>query len=132
MRRAAEAAQAHSFITSFPEGYQTIVGERGSGLSQGQRRRLAIARALLLDPAILILDEATSNIDTQTEALIQDALKRLLKGRTSFVIAHRLSTIRNADQVLVVSAGQIIERGTHDELLAQGGHYADLYERQFP
>ncbi len=129
---AARAVSVHDFIAALPQGYKTKLGERGSGLSQGQRQLIAFARTVLADARILILDEATSNIDTQTETLIQDALKRLLKGRTSFVIAHRLSTVRNADQVLVVSAGQIIERGTHEELLAQGGHYADLYERQFP
>lgn len=128
---AAQAVSAHDFITSLPEGYQTHLGERGGGLSQGQRQLIAFARAVLADPRILILDEATANIDTQTEALIQDALKILLQGRTSFVIAHRLATVRNADQVLVINNHQIIEQGTHSELLAQGGLYADLYRRQF-
>jgi len=114
-----------------PEGYATKLGERGNTLSQGQRQLLGIARALLRDPRILILDEATSSVDSRTEALIQSALQTLLKGRTSFVIAHRLSTIRDADQVLVMQAGQIVERGTHDELLARDGLYAELYRRQF-
>jgi ABC-type multidrug transport system fused ATPase/permease subunit len=128
---AAQAAHAHTFISRLPDGYATKLGERGNTLSQGQRQLLGIARALLRDPRILILDEATSSVDTRTEALIQSALQTLLKGRTSFVIAHRLSTIRDADQVLVMQAGQIVERGAHDELLARGGLYAELYRRQF-
>jgi ATP-binding cassette subfamily B protein/subfamily B ATP-binding cassette protein MsbA len=128
---AARAAYAHDFIARMPDGYQTRLGERGGTLSQGQRQLLGIARAILANPRILILDEATSSVDTRSEALIQSALKVLLKGRTSFVIAHRLSTIRDADQVLVMDAGRIVERGTHDELLARGGMYADLYRRQF-
>ncbi|HEU5102020.1 MAG TPA: ABC transporter ATP-binding protein [Roseiflexaceae bacterium] len=128
---AAQAAHAHDFITRLPDGYQTKLGERGNTLSQGQRQLLGIARALLRDPRILILDEATSSVDTRTEVLIQSALQTLLAGRTSFVIAHRLSTIRDADQVLVMQAGQIVERGTHDELLARGELYAELYRRQF-
>jgi ATP-binding cassette subfamily B multidrug efflux pump len=128
---AAQAAHAHDFIMRLPEGYATKLGERGNTLSQGQRQLLGIARALLRDPRILILDEATSSVDSRTEALIQSALQTLLKGRTSFVIAHRLSTIRDADQVLVMQAGQIVERGTHDELLARNGLYAELYRRQF-
>ncbi len=131
VQAAAQAVSAHDFITTLPNGYQTKLGERGSGLSQGQRQLLAFARAVLSDPRIMILDEATSSIDTQTEVIIQTALKRLLKGRTAFVIAHRLSTIRDADRVLVISQGQIIEQGSHDELLAQHGAYAELYERQF-
>ena len=111
--------------------YETILGERGSGLSQGQRQLLAIARAALADPRILILDEATSSVDTRTERLIQEALNTLLKGRTSFVIAHRLSTIRNADMVLVVNDGEIIERGKHTELLEKKGFYYNLYMSQF-
>lgn len=128
---AAQAANAHSFIERLPNGYQTEVGERGGMLSQGQRQLIAIARAILADPRILILDEATASIDTRTEKLIQSALNTLLKGRTSFVIAHRLSTVRNADQVLVIDDGQIVERGVHADLLAQNGLYAELYNRQF-
>jgi len=129
---AAKAVSVHDFILSLPDGYKTKLGERGTGLSQGQRQLIAFARTVLADARILILDEATSNIDTYTESLIQHALKRLLKGRTSFIIAHRLSTVRDADLVLVVDKGQIVERGTHDELLALGGRYAELYQRQFP
>jgi ATP-binding cassette subfamily B protein len=128
---AAKLAHADAFIERLPEGYQTVLGERGTGLSQGQRQLLAIARAALANPRILILDEATSSVDTRTERLIQDALKILLRGRTSFVIAHRLSTIRSADQVLVIHEGEIIERGTHDSLLAARGFYYDLYMSQF-
>ncbi len=128
---AAKLAHAHDFIERLPEGYQTVLGERGSGLSQGQRQLIAIARAALADPRILILDEATSSVDTRTERLIQGALDTLLAGRTSFVIAHRLSTIRNADQVLVLDQGRIVERGRHAELLERKGFYYDLYMSQF-
>lgn len=128
---AIKLANADSFIERLPEKYQTVLGERGAGLSQGQRQLLSIARAALADPRILILDEATSSVDTRTERLIQKAFDQLLAGRTSFVIAHRLSTIRNADQILVLKAGQIIERGQHDELLAKKGFYYDLYMSQF-
>ena len=128
---AAKAASADGFITRLPEGYQTEVGERGKLLSQGQRQLLSIARAILADPRILILDEATASVDTRTEAVIQKALKNLLKGRTSFVIAHRLSTVRSADLVVVIDKSRIVERGTHAELIAQGGLYAELYNRQF-
>jgi ATP-binding cassette, subfamily B, multidrug efflux pump len=124
-------ANADSFIERLPEKYQTVLGERGSGLSQGQRQLLSIARAALADPRILILDEATSSVDTRTERLIQRAFDELLKGRTAFVIAHRLSTIRNADVILVLKDGEIIERGQHDELLAKQGFYYDLYMSQF-
>ena len=127
---AARAASAHDFIAALPKGYDTALGESGSSISQGQRQLLAFARAVLVDPRVLILDEATSNIDTRTEALIQRALATLLAGRTSLVIAHRLSTIRSASQILVVDAGRIVERGTHAELLAAGGIYAGLYGRQ--
>jgi len=129
---AARTVSLHEFITNLPEGYKTKLGERGSGLSQGQRQLLAFARTVLADTSLLILDEATSSIDTQTEQLIQEALKRLLRDRTAFIIAHRLSTIRDANRVLVLDNGRIIESGTHDELLARNGHYADLYNRQFP
>jgi len=132
VEEAAKAVSIHDFILALPDGYKTKLGERGTGMSQGQRQLIAFARTVLADARILILDEATSNIDTYTEGLIQNALKRLLQGRTSFIIAHRLSTVRDADLVLVVDKGQIIERGTHDELLALDGHYAELYHRQFP
>ena len=131
IEEAARAAHAHEFIARLPDGYQTRLGERGGTLRQGQRQLLGLARAILADPRILVLDEATSSVDTRSEALIQSALKILLAGRTSFVIAHRLSTSRDADQVLVMDAGRIVERGTHDELLDRGGMYADLYQRQF-
>ena len=124
-------ANADEFITKFPNGYDTIVGERGVKLSGGQRQRIAIARALLADPRILILDEATSSLDSESEALIQEGLNNLRKGRTTFVIAHRLSTIRSADQILVVEAGEIVERGTHEELVAMDGRYKQLYDKQY-
>jgi ATP-binding cassette subfamily B multidrug efflux pump len=128
---AAKLANADQFISRLPDGYKTKLTERGSNLSQGQRQLLAIARAVVANPKILILDEATSNVDTRTEIRIQEALLRLMEGRTSFVIAHRLSTIRNADQVLVINNGQIIERGTHESLLEQRGFYFHLYNSQF-
>jgi ATP-binding cassette subfamily B protein len=128
---AAQLSHADDFIRRLPEGYNTILGEHGAGLSQGQRQLISIARAALTDPRILILDEATSSVDTRTERLIQAALEKLLEGRTSFVIAHRLSTIRNADQVLVIEGGQLVESGTHASLLAQRGVYYNLYMRQF-
>ena len=128
---AAKLVAANSFIERLPEGYQTVLGERGSGLSQGQRQLIAIARVALMDPALLILDEATSSVDTRTERLIQKAFEHLLEGRTSFVIAHRLSTIRNADLVMLLKDGEIKERGTHNELLLNKGAYYDLYMSQF-
>ena len=127
---AAQVANVHEFITTLPQGYATLLGERGASLSQGQRQLMSIARAVLINPRILILDEATSSIDTRTEALVQSAIARLLEGRTSFVIAHRLSTVTQADQVLVVQQGEIVEHGTHAELVAQQGVYANLYALQ--
>jgi ATP-binding cassette subfamily B protein len=127
---AAKAAQAHEFIEGFTHGYDTVVGERGVTLSGGQRQRVAIARALLMNPRILILDDSTSSVDTQTEKLIQAALDALMEGRTTFVIAHRLSTVRRADVILVMDKGQIVERGTHDELLARGGLYKEIHDLQ--
>ena len=127
----AKIANAHEFISGFPQGYDPIVGERGVKLSGGQRQRVAIARAILADPRVLILDEATSSLDSESEQAIQEGLRRLRTGRTTFVIAHRLSTITSANQILVLERGQIVERGTHAELLAMGGRYRDLYDRQY-
>jgi subfamily B ATP-binding cassette protein MsbA len=129
--RAAKAANAHEFIMRLPDGYDTIVGDRGNALSGGQRQRIAIARAILKDPRILILDEATSALDTESEKIVQAALERLMQGRTSVVIAHRLSTIRDANKIVVIDHGRIVEEGTHAELLARGGLYAHLYAVQF-
>jgi ATP-binding cassette subfamily B multidrug efflux pump len=128
---AAQMADADHFIRQLPEGYQTNLSERASNLSQGQRQLLAIARAILADPAILILDEATSSVDTRTEARIQKSLLRLMQGRTSFVIAHRLSTIRDADNVVVIDNGEIVEQGSHQQLLDKHGFYHNLYLSQF-
>jgi ATP-binding cassette subfamily B protein len=129
--QAAKAAQADHFIRTLPENYRTVINEEATNLSQGQKQLLTIARAFLADPAILILDEATSSVDTRTEVLIQDAMTRLMHGRTTFVIAHRLSTIRQADVILMMEHGRIVEKGTHDALVAAGGRYAALYQSQF-
>ena len=131
IERVSRIAHADEFINTFEQGYETIVGERGVRLSGGQRQRVAIARAILADPRILLLDEATSSLDSESEAMIQDGLRSLRHGRTTFVIAHRLSTIRSADQILVLEGGEIVERGTHAELLALGGRYRQLYDRQY-
>jgi ABC-type multidrug transport system fused ATPase/permease subunit len=131
IRRVSRVAHADEFIDQFEKGYDTVVGERGIRLSGGQRQRLAIARAVLADPRILLLDEATSSLDSESEALIQDGLRSLRRGRTTFVIAHRLSTIRSADQILVLEGGQIVERGTHGELMALAGRYRQLYDKQY-
>lgn len=128
---AAVQANAHDFICSFPDGYDTFVGERGVRLSGGEKQRVSIARAILSDPRILILDEATSSVDTETEVLIQGALDRLMEGRTTFAIAHRLSTVRKADQLYVINEGNVAERGTHSELFAMGGLYSRLCDLQF-
>jgi ABC-type multidrug transport system fused ATPase/permease subunit len=127
---AVRAANAHDFITKLPEGFDTELGERGVKLSGGQKQRLALARAILADPKILILDEATSSVDAEAEYLIQQALERVLKGRTALVIAHRLSTIRNADKILVLDSGRLVETGNHAELMQRGGLYSRLYQRQ--
>ena len=128
---AAKRAHAHKFIMQLPQGYQTLVGEGGGALSQGQRQLLCIARVMMCDPAVLLLDEATSSIDTRTELQVQDAFDRMMEGRTSLVVAHRLSTVRNADCIIVMRDGRVVERGTHEELLAAGGFYRDLYQSQF-
>ena len=129
--QAAKAAQADHFIRTLPDNYNTLINEEATNLSQGQKQLLTIARAFLADPAILILDEATSSVDTRTEVLIQEAMGHLMRGRTTFVIAHRLSTIRNADLILMMEHGRIVEKGTHQELLAATGRYAELYQSQF-
>ncbi len=131
VREVSRIAHCDEFVERFEKGYDTVVGERGVKLSGGQRQRVAIARAILADPRILILDEATSSLDSESEALIQDGLRSLRRGRTTFVIAHRLSTIRSADQILVLEGGEIVERGTHEQLLARGGRYRELYDKQY-
>lgn len=128
---AAKAAHVHHFIKTLPNGYNSLINEESTNISAGQKQLLTIARVILADPKILILDEATSSIDTRTEIQIQSAMDNLMKGRTSFIIAHRLSTIKNADLILVMNHGDIVEQGTHEELLAKNGFYADLYNSQF-
>ena len=128
---AAKAAHAHSFIKRLPDGYDTVISEDGGNISQGQKQLLCIARVMLCLPPMLILDEATSSIDTRTEIKIQQAFASMMKGRTSFIVAHRLSTIREADIILVMDSGKVIEQGTHEELLAEKGFYAKLYNSQY-
>jgi ATP-binding cassette subfamily B protein len=128
---AAEAAHVDHFVRTLPDGYDTVIDDDATNLSAGEKQLLTIARAFLADPPILILDEATSSVDTRTEVLIQRAMARLMKGRTTFVIAHRLSTIRDADEILVMDRGAIVEQGTHEELLAERGFYFELYQSQF-
>ena len=128
---AAKAAHVHRFVKTLPDGYNMVLNEEASNVSQGQKQLLTIARAILADPKILILDEATSSVDTRTEVLIQKAMDNLMHGRTSFIIAHRLSTIRDADLILVMKDGDIVEQGKHEELLAKNGFYANLYNSQF-
>src|SRR5262249_36590226 len=131
VERVSRIAHADEFVDSFEKKYDTVVGERGVRLSGGQRQRVAIARAILANPRVLLLDEATSSLDSESEALIQDGLRSLRRGRTTFVIAHRLSTIRSAVQILVLEGGEIVERGTHEQLLAKGGRYRQLYDKQY-
>ena len=128
---AAKASHAHDFIKRLPQGYDTVISDDGSNISQGQKQLLCIARIMLTKPPMLILDEATSSIDTRTEVYIQKAFSKMMEGRTSFIVAHRLSTIRGADLILVMNEGKIIEQGTHNELLSQNGFYANLYNSQF-
>ena len=130
IERCASAAQAHEFILELEDGYDTIVGERGVTLSGGQKQRIAVARAFLMDPRILILDDATASVDSRTERLIREAMRRLCEGRITFVIAHRFSTVQHADQILVLKEGRIAERGQHDELIKRGGFYAEIFDQQ--
>ena len=129
--QAAKAAHVDDFVSTLPDGYQTLLTEDGNNLSQGQRQLITIARAFLSDPEVIILDEATSSVDTRTEVLIQEAMAKLLENRTSFVVAHRLSTIRNADNIIVMNQGDVIEQGNHQTLLEKNGFYASLYNAQF-
>ena len=131
VERAAKAARIHSYISRLPQGYQTVLSDNGTSISKGQKQLLTIARAMLLDAHMLILDEATSNVDTRTEQQIQAAMRELMAGKTCFVIAHRLSTIQAADQILVMRDGSVVEQGTHDSLMAQKGFYHQLYQAQF-
>ena len=128
---AARAMHVDHFVRTLPDGYETVIDDEGANVSAGERQLITIARAFLAEPAILILDEATSSVDTRTEVLIQRAMARLMEGRTAFVIAHRLSTIRDADTILVMDKGRIVEQGNHENLLARGGFYAELYNSQF-
>jgi ABC-type multidrug transport system fused ATPase/permease subunit len=130
IERAARDANAHDFIAAFPDGYDTVIGERGVKLSGGQKQRIAIARALVADPRVLILDEATSNLDATSEQLVQQALGRLMRGRTTLVVAHRLSTVRDAHRIVVLDGGRVVEQGRHDQLMARGGVYRQLVEHQ--
>ena len=129
---AAKKANAHSFIMKLPKGYDTVISSSGDNLSQGQKQLLTIARAMVMNPPMLILDEATSNIDTRTELKIQDAFETIMEGRTTFIIAHRLSTIKGADNILVMKDGNIVEQGNHEELVKRNGEYARIYNSQFP
>ena len=131
MIRAAKAAHVDRFVRTLSDGYEMVLNEETSNISQGQKQLLTIARAFVTDPSMLILDEATSSVDTRTEVLIQKAMEKLMQGRTSFIIAHRLSTIRNADRILVMNDGDIVEQGSHEELLDRNGFYAELYNSQF-
>ena len=131
VQEASKAAHAHEFISTFPDKYSTVVGEKGINLSGGQRQRIAIARAILKNPRLLLLDEATSSLDTESERLVQEALERLMQGRTTFVVAHRLSTIQRADRILVLDKGRVVEQGTHAQLLERKGLYHYLYTIRF-
>ena len=129
--KAAKIAAAHDFIMEMPQGYDTIVGERGMGLSGGQKQRIAIARAIIKNPKILIMDDCTSAVDMETEYAIQQALKDIMEGRTTFIIAHRISSVKDADEIIVLDDGQIVERGTHDQLVKQRGKYFEIYSQQY-